>query len=438
MDQRSRRARAGLTALRLVTGRSAAARLGWGLADQAVSSITNFALGIVVARSLGAAEFGAFSLAWVTYGVVLNLSRGLATDPLTVRYSGPPDERWRSAVGRAASTATVLGLAAGAVCLLVGLVIGGTVGAGFAALGLTLPGLLLQDSWRIGFFAAGRGRRAFINDVVWAVSLVPAMLIAGTVGTTFGFVLAWGASAAVAAVFGCVQTRLLPKAAGIVGWLKEHRDLGLRYTVENVSDSASAQLRMYALGAIAGLAAVGAVRGAQLVLAPFLALRMGIALMAVPEAARVLQRWPRRLRAFCLVLGGSQAAVGILWGACLLFILPSAVGEWMLGSLWPSASALIIPTTLAVAGGSLFDGAFVGLRALGVSRRSMPTQITRAVTSVVAGTVGAFLGGAAGSVWGATGATFLGVAMVWWQLGVAIRARDLTTRGVPAVNAAEV
>ena len=301
-----------------------------------------------------------------------------------------------------------------------------------------MPGLLLQDCWRIGYFAAGRGHRAFTNDVVWAVSLVPAMLIAGTVGTTFGFVLAWGASASVAAVFGCVQTRLVPKAAGIVGWLKEHRDLGLRYTVENVGDSAGAQLRLYALGAIAGLAAVGAVRGALIVLAPFLALRMGIALMAVPEAARVLQRWPRRLRAFCLVLGGSQAAVGILWGACLLFILPSAVGEWMLGSLWPSASALIIPTTLAVAGGSLFDGAFVGLRALGVSRRSMPTQITRAVTSVVAGTVGAFLGGAAGSVWGATGATFLGVAMVWWQLGVAIRARDLSTRGVPAVNAAEV
>jgi hypothetical protein len=191
--------------------------------------------------------------------------------------------------------------------------------------------------------------------------------------------------------------------------------------VENVSDSASAQLRMYGLGAISGLAAVGAVRGAQLLLAPFVVLRMGISLMAVPEAARVVKRWPRRLIAFCLVLGGSQAAAGLLWGACLLFI-PPAVGEFILGSLWVTASALIVPTTLAVVGGSLFDGAFVGLRALGVSRRSMPTQMTRAIAAVVFGIVGAFLGGAAGSVWGAVAATFLGVVMVWWQLGMASRA----------------
>jgi hypothetical protein len=49
-----------------ITRGPAAVRLGWGIADQAVSSITNFALGIVVARSLGAADFGASSLAWVT------------------------------------------------------------------------------------------------------------------------------------------------------------------------------------------------------------------------------------------------------------------------------------------------------------------------------------------------------------------------------------
>jgi O-antigen/teichoic acid export membrane protein len=410
-----------LAALQPIARRPLVARLGWGLADQAVSSVTNFALGIVVARSLGAAAFGAFSLAWVTYGVLVNLSRGLATDPLTVRYSGPPDERWRSATRRAASLATALGLVVGALCVVVGLAIGGLVGSGFTALGLSLPGLLLQDSWRIAFFAAGNGRRAFLNDLVWGIALVPAMLVADTVGTTFGFVLAWGASAAAAALFGCVQTRLVPRLSGIAAWAKEHRDLGLRYTVENVSDSASAQLRMYGLGAITGLAAVGAVRGAQLALAPFLALRMGISLMAVPEAARVLKRSPHRLRLFCLVLGGSQAAAGLLWGASLLFVLPSAVGELMLGSLWSSASALIIPTTLAVAGGSLFDGAFVGLRALGVARRSMPTQLARAGLSVAGGITGAFVAGAAGSVWGAAAATFIGVVMVWWQLAVASR-----------------
>ncbi|MDR2986820.1 MAG: hypothetical protein LBV34_18475, partial [Nocardiopsaceae bacterium] len=63
-------------------------RFGWGLADQAVSSLTNFAVSLYVARTLGAVQFGAFALAYVTYSFVLNASRGLATDPLLVRFSG--------------------------------------------------------------------------------------------------------------------------------------------------------------------------------------------------------------------------------------------------------------------------------------------------------------------------------------------------------------
>jgi hypothetical protein len=201
----------------------------------------------------------------------------------------------------------------------------------------------------------------------------------------------------------------------------EHGDLGPRYLVENVSDSASAQLQMYDLGAIAGLPDVGAVRGAQILLAPVVALRMGISLIAVPEAARVLRRWPRRLQAFCLVLGGSMAAACALWGTGLL-LLPPRLGELMLGSVWPSASALIVPTTLTLAAGAMLDGAFTGLRALGVSRRSLPVRVARAIAWVIGGTVGALLGGAAGSVWGTAAANFLGVALVWWQLRVASRA----------------
>ena len=69
--------------LRLGAVRAMAGRLSWGLADQAVSSITNLMVGLVVARSLERRPSSAcFSLAWVTYGVIINLSRGLATDAL--------------------------------------------------------------------------------------------------------------------------------------------------------------------------------------------------------------------------------------------------------------------------------------------------------------------------------------------------------------------
>ena len=415
--------------------RAAVGRLSWGLADQAVSSLTNLVIGAVAARSLGIVEFGIFSLAWVTYGVLLNLSRGLATDALAVRFSGVGLEVWRGAVSRASGTALLVGLVTGAVSLLAGLSVGVGTGAAFVALGLVLPGLLVQDAWRYAFFAAGQGHRAFANDMVWAAALVPAILIAARHGSVLTFVLAWGLAGGVAAVFGCVQTRMVPRVAGVGTWLRQQRDLGLRYMVENVSISSAGQLRMYGLGAIAGLTDVGAVRGAQLLLGPFLALLMGTSLVVVPEAARMLRRSPRRLPQFCGLLGGGQAAAGLLWGLGVLFLLPGAAGVYLLGDVWRPSVAIIVPTTLGVMGASLSDGALAGLRALGAAPRSLRTQIFAAVAYVTGGVVGAVLGGAAGSAWGVAAATACSATVAWWQLRRGLREHspiDLTTTLVAA------
>ncbi|MGW8761651.1 hypothetical protein ACWGN5_04025 [Streptomyces sp. NPDC055815] len=403
------------------TGRRAlVGRLSWGLADQAASSMSNFAVGIYVARSLGVTAFGVFSLAWVTYGVVLNVSRGVATDPLVVRFSGVPTAPWRTAVARSSGAALGVGAAVGVGCLLVGLALGGSVGPAFVALGVVLPGLLLQDAWRFAFFAAGAGKKAFVNDLVWGVALVPAMVVAHHVGSVAAFMLAWGASAAVAAAYGLVQSGIRPRPGEALGWLREQRDLGSRYLVENVSLSGAGQLRAYGLGAIAGLGAVGAVRGAELLLGPFLALLMGLSLVTVAEAARVLKQAPHRLGTFCLVLGGGQAAAAVLWGAAL-HVVPEGIGEFVLGDVWPSAAKLIIPVTLGLAGAGLGTGAAAGLRALGAARRSLRAQLFASVCYAGGGLGGAAAAGAAGSAWGVAAAT-LGSSTVWWlQLRSALR-----------------
>lgn len=421
--------------------RATAGRLSWGLADQAVSSMTNFVVGAVVARSLGATGFGIFTLAWVTYSVVLNVSRGLATDPLVVRFSGVATESWRAAVVRSSGTALLVGLVAGGASVLAGAAVGGQVGAAFVALGLVLPALLVQDSWRFAFFAAGDGGKAFANDLVWAAALVPAMIVALN-GRVFDFVLAWGLAGAVAATYGLVQTRLLPQPAGVRAWFHQQRDLGVRYLVENVSNSGGAQLRMYGLGAIAGLADVGAVRGAQLLLGPFLAVLMGLSMVAVPEAARILRRSHRRLPQFCLLLGGAQAGSALVWGLALLFLLPDAVGDFILGPVWPSASALILPTTLAVMAAGFSTGATVGLRALGASRQSMRAELLTSTAFVAGGLVGAAGAGALGSAWGVVVGTLFGSAVWWWQFRAGLCQVDLpppteTVRPAPGIDPPE-
>src|SRR5580658_5062286 len=106
--------------------RQAGRRLSWGVADQGMSSLSNFAVNIYIARTLGAVQYGAFALAYVTYGFALNASRGLATDPLLVRFSGTDIPTWRRAITRCTGTASAVGLTSGAIIIAMSTLLSGT------------------------------------------------------------------------------------------------------------------------------------------------------------------------------------------------------------------------------------------------------------------------------------------------------------------------
>jgi hypothetical protein len=77
----------------------------------------------------------------------------------------------RSFGSAATGTALAVGTVAGVLCIVAGLLLPGQVGPAFIALGVGLPGLALQDSWRFAFFACGRGSAAFLNDLFWTLLL---------------------------------------------------------------------------------------------------------------------------------------------------------------------------------------------------------------------------------------------------------------------------
>ncbi|MBW9210784.1 hypothetical protein KV100_14080 [Mumia sp. zg.B21] len=414
---RSVLARAGVPA----RGRQVVRRLGWGVGDQAASSLSNFALGIIVARSLGPVDFGGFSLAYVTYALVLNASRGLATDPLIVRHSGTGD-RGRGPAASAAGTAMSVGLVAGVVCVLAGLSLPETIGPAFVALGVALPALMLQDAWRFVFFAAGTPVKAFLNDVFWGLLLLGAVLAlhaSGRLDVTTA-VIAFGATGAAAAGLGLLQSGTAPALRAVGGWLRTHRDLGARYLVENLSVGLARQLRMIALGAFAGLAAVGEVRAAELLMGPFLVVLMGLSQVAVPEATHVVRNRPDRLGTFCLVIGGAQAAAAALWGVAVLVLLPFGLGELLLADLWGPAGALLPIVVVGMVAGGLEIGAATGVRALGAARRSLSAQLVTSGLYVVGGSVGAIVDGARGSCLGVAAGTAVATGVWWIQLRRAI------------------
>jgi O-antigen/teichoic acid export membrane protein len=406
-------------------------RLGWGVVDQAVSSLTNFAVSIYVVSTLGAAQFGAFSLAYVTYSFALNASRGLASDPLMIRYSGVEFRRWRRGAADCTGTSLTVGLVTGILVLGAAEALQGSAKGAFVALGLTMPGLMLQDGWRYAFFAQGRGVHAFLNDLIWAATLLPALVAVKLTGhaNVFWFMLAWGLTANVAAAVGPLQARVRPNVAGVLHWLHMHRDLGFRYFIEGTSNSASAQLRTYGLGLFLGLSAVGDVQASVTLMGPITIMFLGMALVMVPEAVRVLRSSPKRLPLFCVVISAGLAAVALAWGVVLLVALPRGLGEMLLKSTWRDTLPLVMPQIYFVLGQAVAGGAGAGLHALGAAKRSVRGAVFSAVLCLVLSLLGAWRWGASGCVYGLAIATWMTALLWWWQFRAALRDAGVMQRG---------
>ena len=398
--------------------RRVGSRLSWGVADQAVCSLTNFLLSIFVARTLGAEQFGAFTLAYVTYGVANNVSRGLSIEPLLVRFSGTKIQAWRRATSGSTGTALLVGLATGTCALAAGIVVGGTTGLAFLGLGLMLPVLMLQDSWRYAFFAVGLGRHAFINDVLWVVVQVPLLLLLKATGhaNVFWLILAWGAGAAVGAVVGAFQARTVPSLGRALSWMKVHRDLGPRFLAENVGSSASSTLQSYALSSLLGLESVGYMQSANVLMGPFKILSFGVGMITIPDAAVLMRRAPRKAVQYCAAVSIGQVALAVVWTVVLLIGLPLGLGQLMLGGLWKHAYPLVLPTALAVIAGSAASGASLGLHAMGAAKRSLNVAVISAALSLALTLTGAALGSMLLALYLSAGASFVAAVLYWVQL----------------------
>lgn len=396
-------------------------RVGWGLSDQTFSSLTNFVLGALVARSVSPDQFGAFSLAFATYTLFMSVSRAIASEPLVIRKSAVPVEEWSRAAALSSGVSIVFGTVAGIGCMAVGSLLGGTLGLALLPLGITLPGLLLQDAWRSAFFARGKGAWSLLNDFLWAALMFPSIgiLLATGRASVSWLVLAWGGAATAAAVIGIIQSRVAPRPFRVVQWWREQRDLIPPLLGEVGVMTGARQISLYGIGAIAGLGAVGGIRGALLLLGPLNILFMGIRIMAVPEAVRVLKTSPSKLNRGIRWLFGGLMAVTMAW-AVVLFLLPRELGIAVLGETWEPARRLIIPLAIADAAHGGQFASVIGLRALAAVDRSFRTKTIVSVLQVVASLVGAFLAGAAGAAWGRAASQLAGSWIFFREFNVAI------------------
>jgi hypothetical protein len=402
--------------------------MSWGVADQALSSLTNFALGLVVVRRVSAPEFGAFSLSLAAYLLALGASRGLNSEPFVVRFSDPSQGLRRQETSWATGAALMVGLAGGAVSCTAGLLLAGRTGAVFVALGVTLPGLLLQDAWRYCYVALGRSKDAFLNDLVWALLMIPLFELAVTSdrGSAAKLLFLWGLSGSAAGVLAAAGDRVWPRPQKALRWLSEQRDLSLRYLGEFAAANGSLQVTMYLVALLAGISAAGSLRAGFLLLGPVMVVFQGIRLVVVPEGVRLLHRSSAELRRMVRFLAGALAMPALAWGGAILLI-PSRLGRAALGSSWPGARALVLPLTLMLALSGAQLAAVIALRSLAAARSSLKARVIEGCLTLSCGTAGAALGSALATAWALVGAYALEVVVWWWQFGVALRRRGVDT-----------
>lgn len=388
-------------------------RAGWAVADQGFVSLANFGLGVVVARLVSATEFGAFGVAFAIYLVALNVARGFATQPLAIRFGARSPAEFRRGVAEATGVALGIGLAGAVVCLAIAMVLGGVLGVVLVPLALALPGLLLQDAWRFVLFTNRRGPVAMANDLIAALvmALLIAVVVLARADSVQTIVLCWGGGAAAAAIAGIAQTGVWPDPRRTIHWYREHWDITPRFLGSELIQMAGSQLVLFALGALVSLAAVGSVRGAQLLLGPAYVLSIGVHLSMVPEASRLIDS-PQRFRRLTLLASGALSVAGTAWGLVLL-LLPDSVGRQLLGESWPGARSVLLPIALSVIIPLATAGPRIGLRALEEATRTLHAAAVQFVLTVVGGICGALVGGVVGAAWGmALGTCLAGIA--WW------------------------
>lgn len=377
------------SALALVRRRSA-----WSLADQAVSSVSSFAVGLLVSREAALPEIGAFAIAFAFYQLVLALSRPLNTDPLTIRFSASASEEQRGPAASATGGAALFGLIVVPVGVVAGLAVGGGTGQALLACALFAPAFLVQDAWRYVFITHARPARAFATDFAVLIAVVPvALLFQYLLGSSgAAFIAAFGAATAIGAI-GCLgYSRLWPRLAAAARWWRKTGRMSRYMLGENLLSMGTYLAALSIIAAAAGSADLGRLRVTQVAFAPanFVTLALGTIMLA--EGSRLAGRalagvW--RLAGVAVAAAVAVcAALAVLWLA-----VPTTAAAKVVGPAWPDAYPLIMPVALYFGGIGLTMVLSMALRALEATGQAFRCRAIAAPLTIAAALMGSLLDG---------------------------------------------
>jgi O-antigen/teichoic acid export membrane protein len=269
------------------------------IVDQGFSSVSNFAVGVAVARVAGASGLGAYSLAYACWQVLAAMHRSLITDPMAIEgdvynvEGHAHTDQVRNGIRSGLGAELILGLGGmvffGLLSLLLLAFGQRTFAIGMAAMAPWVPVLLVQDYWRWVGFMTRRPQHALANDTVF--NLVQGMALAAVfithIHSVVALIASWGLGALVGALYGLRQHHIRPSFSGGAAMLRGRWSMSKWLAGTSLSGSAGTQLSVFIAGVILGPVGLGEFRAAQtLVVGPAGVLIMAGGSIGLPEASK--------------------------------------------------------------------------------------------------------------------------------------------------------
>ena len=387
------------------------------VADQGASSVSNFALALIVAHYSSASALGVFAILTTTYIVSQGLVRSMSSDCLLTRSE--TDGGLRLTYERAGYLAAIVLAVSLAVLVLA---VSGALPAAFTlpfvVFAVSFPLMACQDYSRYIGISRYDPAYAIRLDIAWLVLFLVAYAVLRHAGLTS---LSWlfGAWSGTGALVGLWTVRAHLSGAGrrrlLRFWDESERGVGLRFAGQFLLVTSWTYLISYLLLFVLSLAAIGEFKLSQLALGPITVLLAGLQSALIALAATRFQIDTRRAIRF-LALGALGAGVLTLAWTALVYAAPVHTMTSVFGRTWPAARRIVPYAGAAVALSGIAGAATSGLRAMRAASENLRLALVMVPFLFVLCLGGAKLDGTVGAAGGLAVAGAIYSVLGWWLL----------------------
>jgi O-antigen/teichoic acid export membrane protein len=344
--------------------------------------------------------------------------------PYTLAAASLEGAEWRDISSYASGAVLVGGVALSSVFAIAGVIVGtsSSLGQGFLAVAALVPGLALQQFWRVASFAAQRAKTATVNDSFWAIGQVAAFAFVLSNGrvTVAGGMLAWGAPAWLGAGLGVPQLSVRPRVGlATVRWARKWIRIGAWFTATNATFTFGYLAIAVIITSHIGSAGLGLYRVVQQNLfGPVQLLIVAATMVFVPYLVRTIKRTAttavRESLLFSIVMAGSVAAYG-----SVLLIAAHLVVTKVFGTAFAPATVLVVPMLVAFTLDAASSGAELLLQARARGGRLLIAQMAATSARIAGVAVLVSVDGLQGAGWGLVVGSGVGALVSWTQVVLA-------------------